>query len=88
MQRTCSFFQELKMPLEKGFGWLNYSLGVVKGKGVQLRVKQPAALLCGRVDKCLLSSVHSGGCGGQMTVKQINEGQYYNGYQTFSSLSY
>lgn len=76
------------MPLEKGFGWLNYSLGVVKGKGVWLRVKQGEALLRGRVNKCLWSSVPSGGCGGQVIIKEINEVQYYNGYQTLSCLRY
>jgi len=75
------------MPLEKGFGWLNYGLGV-KGKGVVLRVEQAGALLRGRVNECPLSSVHSEGCGGQMIIKQINEVQYYNGYQTFLCLCY
>lgn len=70
----------MKVPLEEGFGWLNCSLGVIKGNGVALWVKQAEALLRGRGNKCPWSSVHSGGCGGQMTIKQINEGQYYSGY--------
>lgn len=61
------------MLFEKGFGWLKDSSGVIKGRGVQLRVKEAAAPLRGRVDKYPLSSVHSGGCGGQMTIKQINK---------------
>lgn len=73
------------MPLEKGLRWLNYSLGV-KGKGVVLQVKQAEALLRGRVHKCPLSSIPSGGCGDQMIIKQINEVQYYNGYQTYPCL--
>lgn len=52
----------------------------------KLQVKQAEALLRRGVNNCLLSLVIGSGCGGQMIIKQINEVQYCNGYQTFSCL--
>lgn len=53
------------MPLKSRFGWLNCSLGAVKGQGLK-EAWSPGR----RANKHPLSSAQSGGCGDQMIIEQ------------------